>query len=578
MTLLGWNVIRQNRRRDAARAALLSTVESFAAQPVTAEELARAKAKWLKQWDLRFTNPEQVGVALSEAVAQGDWRLFFLLRDRVKALSVEQVQKVAVERLQTSNRTLGVYVPTDKPLRAPAPVRVDVAAQLKDFKPQSAMAQGEAFDATPANIDARTQRFTVADGAGGGLKVALLPKSTRGGAVHAQLSLRFGDEKSLFGQRAVAEFVAAMLDKGSAKLTRQQIQDRLNELQSEVSIGGGAGEITVSVSSRRDTLPAIVVLVGELLREPAFSADVLEEVRRQALAANEQNRQEPEAIAQNQLARHGNPYPRGDVRHARTFDEIDADLRAVTLEQVREFHRRFVGASHAQFGASGDMDPAALRPALERALGGWRSESGYVRVPNPMVSPAPVRLVVHTPDKQNAVLFVRQALPLSDNDADYPAFTLANWLLGGGSGDSRLWKRIREKDGLSYGVQSWVQWSNFEANSPWNVYGIFAPANRAKVEAAFAEEVARAYRDGFSEDELKAGVRGLLSFRKLSRAQDERVAGMLASNLYLDRTFAVAQRVDDAIAGLRSADVNAALRKYLKPGTFVVSLAGNFGD
>ena len=202
---------------EAARRELLATVESFAAEPVTAEELSRAKAKWLKAWELRFTNPERIGVALSDAVAQGDWRLFFLLRDRVEALTVEQVQKVALERLLPSNRTLGAYVPTDKPDRAPAPVTVDVAAQFKDFKPQAALAQAEAFEATPANIDARTQRFTVSDGAGGGLKAALLPKGTRGTAVHAQLVLRFGDEKNLFGQKAVADLLGCDARQGQCE-------------------------------------------------------------------------------------------------------------------------------------------------------------------------------------------------------------------------------------------------------------------------------------------------------------------------------------------------------------------------
>ena len=66
---------------DKTSAALLAVNESLAREPITAEELARAKAKWAKGWDQSFTNPETVGIALSESVAQGDWRLFFLTRD-----------------------------------------------------------------------------------------------------------------------------------------------------------------------------------------------------------------------------------------------------------------------------------------------------------------------------------------------------------------------------------------------------------------------------------------------------------------------------------------------------------------
>ena len=180
---------------DKARQALLQVTESVAASPITDEELQRARTQWLNGWEQNFTDPESVGLSLSEAIALGDWRLFFLSRDRVRQVTRADVQRVAEAYLRPSNRTLGSYIPTDAPQRAPAPAKVDVAQVLQDFKPQAAAARVEAFDATPANIDARTQRFEV-----GGLKAAVLSKPTRGGAAQAVLALRFGDEKTLFSQ------------------------------------------------------------------------------------------------------------------------------------------------------------------------------------------------------------------------------------------------------------------------------------------------------------------------------------------------------------------------------------------
>jgi zinc protease len=555
---------------DAARRELLATLESVASEPITAEELERAKTKWLKGWELAFTNPETVGISLSESVAQGDWRLFFLTRDRVRDVTLEQVQRVAVQRLLESNRTLGVYLPTDKPQRAPEPARVDVAAEMKTFKPQSAAAAVEAFEATPANIERRTERFEV-----GGVKVALLPKGTRGSAVQATLTLRFGNEKTLFGQGEVAEAVAELLDKGSQTMTRQQVQDRLDALHTEMSIGGGAGVVSVSLSSRRENLADAIALVGDLLRHPSLPAEALEEVRRQSLSAIEQQRKEPRAVVSNALARLGNPYPRGDLRYARTFDEIVQDVASVTLEQVREHHRRFYGASTGEFAAVGDIDVPALKKALQAALADWKSGEPFTRVPDPLVVVPPERLMLSTPDKQNATMRVELPLPLSDKDADYAALTMANYLLGSG-GSSRLWKRIREVEGLSYDVRSSIGWSNFEANSQWTASAIFAPQNQPKVEAAFREELARALKDGFTAQELAEGQRGLLSFRRLSRAQDATVAGALAGNLYVGRTFARAAEVDAQLQALTLEQVNAALRRHLKPENFVYGFAGDF--
>lgn len=553
-----------------ARAALIETLESIATRPITSAELERARIKWLNNWERAFTDPEVIGISLSETVAQGDWRLFFLSRDRVKALALADLQRVAVQTLLPANRTLGSYVPTEQPQRAAVPARVDPAVAMRDFKPQAAAARVESFEATPANIERRTQRFEEA-----GIRAAVLPKGTRGGAVRASLSLRFGDEKSLFGQGEVPNSLAALIDKGSDRLTRQQVQDRLSELKTDLSVRGGPGRVTVSIQSRREHLPAAIGLVAELLRRPALPAEALDEVKRQTLSAIEQQRKEPEAVLANALARHGNPYPRGDSRHARSFDEIVQDVNAVSLAQVQAFHRRFYGLQDAQFAAVGDMDVAAVRDALRSGFGGWTRGEPYTRIPQPLVAREPARLALPTPDKQNATLMVELAVPLSDKDADFPALMMANHLLGGG-GNSRLWKRIRERDGLSYNVYSGVSWNNWESNSEWTAGAIFAPQNRDKVEAAFKEELDRALKDGFTAAELAEGQRGLLNDRRLGRAQDAVLTSALLNNLQIGRDFTRSAEVDAALSALTLEKVNAALRKYVLPGRFVGGVAGDF--
>jgi zinc protease len=555
---------------DKARSEMLATVESIAREPITADELTRAKLKWLKDWDQSFTNPETVGKQISSPIAQGDWRLFFLTRDRVRDATLADVQRVAEQYLLPDNRTLATYLPTDKPLRAPPPARVDMAQALKDFKPQTAAAKVENFEATPANIDARTQTFAV-----GGVKGALLPKGTRGGAVTAVLTLRFGDENNLFGQSQTAQAVSSLLDRGTKTMTRQQIQDRLDALRTELSVSSGPGRVTVSLQSRRDELPGAIALVGDLLRNPVFPPDSLEELRRAALSSIEQQRKDPASIARNTLDRLKNPYKRGDVRYSPTFDELADSYKALTIDQVRAFHARFYGSGTGEFAAVGDMDAAKVREAVQAALTGWTAGAPYTRVPDPLIAVKTEKLLLATPDKPNAYMLVREGIALNDTDPDYPSLSLANFLLGSGS-NSRLWKRIRETEGLSYGVSSGIDWSNLDRNSQWQASAIFAPQNRGRVETAFSEEVARALKDGFTAQELKEGQSSLLNFRQLSRSQDSTVAYALANNLYLGRTFALAAQVDASIGKLTLDEVNGALRKYVSPDNFVSAYAGDF--
>ena len=121
----------------------------------------------------------------------GDWRLMFLDRDRFEKVTPEDVARVARTYLKESNRNGGRFIPTDKPDRAVVPAPPNVSELLKDYKGKAAIEEGEVFDSSPANIDARTKRFTLANG----MKVALLEKKTRGASVAATIVLHYGDEK-----------------------------------------------------------------------------------------------------------------------------------------------------------------------------------------------------------------------------------------------------------------------------------------------------------------------------------------------------------------------------------------------
>ena len=559
---------------DRARAEMSAVLDGLAAEPPTAEELERARTRWLNAWDLGFTDPERIGVELTSAIALGDWRLHFLQRDRIRAVTPADLQRVAATWVRRDNRTIGLYRPTDQPARAPAPARVDVAAALQGYRGDPATVPAEAFDPTPDNLDRRTQVAQV-----GGLKLALLPKGTRGGVVHARLRLHLGDERSLQGQETVASLLGELLDRGGAGLTRQQIADRFDQLQAQVNFFGSGQTLGVNLSTRRRHLPDVMELVGRLLREPAFAADALEEVRRQRLAGLERVRQDPDALILKRIARHGNPYPRGDLRHEASFEETEEDLRRVDVATLQGFHRRFVSAASGEFSAAGDFDPAAVQQALRKALGDWRVPAEgalpYRRVPQPLVAAPPARFVERTPDKANANLRGRLALPISDRHADHAALTMANYLFGIG-GSSRLWMRIREGEGLSYDVRSVLDWSSIDEHTTWNVSAIFAPQNQPRVEAALKEELARSLRDGFTQAELDTGRVGLLNFRRLARAQDNAVASQLAQNLFLGRRFDFVRQVDEALQGLTLDQVNAAWRRYIQPDRLVLAWGGDF--
>ncbi len=559
---------------DTALATLTSTLESVGKKPFTQQELERARSKWLTAWEQTYSDPEQVGVALSEAIAAGDWRLFFLQRDRARKATLDEVQKAATAYLVRSNRIEGRYIPTEKPERAPLAQRVDLTEVFKNYKGDPGFKPATAFDPTPANIDKLTQRKTL-ELPNGPVELALLPKATRGQRVQAQMLIQFGNAEDLRGQRVNAAAVADLLMRGTAKLTRQDIQDHLDKLQAELGFSGGGTTLKVAMSTKGENLPELTALALDIVRNASFPQAQLEEYQRQLETSIRNAMTEPTALASRALARQNNPWPADDVRYVPSFEEALADVRALGRDNLLKFHSRFYGAGKIEYTAVGDFQPEAVEAAVKKGLAGWKRAPAYTRVSDPYRDVPPKRFDIETPDKANAFYLSRLPLKLQDTDPDYPALYLANYLLGA-SETSRLWNRVREQEGLSYNVRSSLSVSSFEPTASWSLYAIYAPQNRERLEKAISEEIARAVKDGFSDKEVSDGITALLNYRNLARAQDDVLAGAWLDYLQLGRTFAWSADMDKKISALTPQAVNAAMRKYLRPDAFSTAVAGDF--
>jgi zinc protease len=564
--------VRQESSLPDAETTMLQTIDASVTQPVSKEEVERARASLLKEIDLTLNSADRVGLELSEWIGAGDWRLFFLNRDRVRKASVEDVQRVASTYLKPSNRTVGVFVPTPKPDRAEVPAAPDLAALLQNYTGDQAAAAGEAFDPSPANVESRLTRSTLPSGA----SIALLPKKTRGETVVVSMILRLGDLASLKDKAAIADMTADMLLRGTTKHTRQQIKDELDRLKARVTIAGGPTQATVSVETVRPNLKEVLALVGEVLHSPAFPANEFEPLRQENLAAIEQQKTEPNAMGATAFQAHLSPYPKGDPRHVPTPDESLADYTAATLDQVRAFYTEFYGASAAQAAVVGDFDADAVKGQLTDILGSWKSQRAFERVPRPYVAADPMNTSLEAPDKANAFFIAGLNLKLRDDNPDYPALVLGNYMLGGGFLNSRLAARIRQKEGLSYGVGSQLQASSIDESGTFVTYAIYAPQNATKLEAAFKEEVARALKDGFTDQEIKEAKSGWLQSRQVSRAQDASLASLLVQELYLKRTLKWDETLEQNVGALTPAQIVSAMQKHIDPAKVTIVKAGNF--
>lgn len=570
--LLNFAQVRADGDLDAAWRTLNETVQGVLTKPVTGEEVDRAKAALLKQIELSFNNSAGIALQLSEWAAMGDWRLLFLYRDALENVTADDVNRVAQAYLKPDNRTVGLFYPTENPDRADVPDMPDIAALVDGYTGRAAVAEGEAFDPSPANVDARTTEFTLPNG----MEVALLPKETRGDAVVVRMRLQFGDERSLMGRGPAGAMAGSMLMRGTTAHTRQQIQDELDRLKASGSLGGTATQGTGQFTTVRASVSEVIALMGEIARTPSFPASEFDVLKNQQVAALEEAKTDPGTLAQIALQRHMDPWPVGHPRHTGTIEEEIADLNGVTLDQAKAFYDDFYGPQAGNIVVVGDFDAAEVRAAIEEAFGDWTSPHPYERIASRFNDVAADEIQIETPDKANAFFFAQQNLELPDSDPDYAALTLAGEMLGGGFLNSRLAKRIRVEEGLSYGVGGMIGGHPTDPVGQFMAYAIYAPENADKLQAAFKEEIQKVLTEGFADDEVAAAKQGVLEQRQLARAQDPSLAGQISSNLYFDRTFQFDAALEAKIRSLTTEEINSAIRRRLDLSKITIVKAGDF--
>ena len=560
--------VRTENSLEEARDIVLRLPEEAAAGDFNAVEVERARTALLKGIDLALRSPDRLGIRLSESMADGDWRLFFLQRDRLKAVTAADVKRAAARYLKPGNRTTGLFYPTEKPDRAEMPPVPDVPALVKDFKGGAALAAGEVFDPSPENIDRRTIRAALKDG----LKLALLPKKTRGSSVNVVISLNLGSEESLKGLDAVPGLAGAMLMRGTLRHTRQQIEDEFDRLKTRASIGGGYA----TLETDRENLAAALRLTAEILREPSFPEDEFATLKQETLAYIEENRKQPESLANNAFERHLRPYPPEDTRYTATPEEEIGRVKAADLAALKAFHKDFYGASSGQFSAVGDFDPEAIKSLAGELFGGWVSAKPFKRLEDKYKPIEPVNISLEAPDKANANIMLGLNFPMRDDNPDYPALQLADFMIGGGFLNSRLAVRIRQKEGLSYGVGCYLRADAEDELGNFTAYAIFNPENAGKLEKAFREELDRVIYGGFTDAEVSEAKSGWLQQRKMSRAQDRRLASRLSSNEYLGRTMAWYGGEDKKAEALTPRQVQDAFARHIRPEGLTFVKAGDF--
>jgi zinc protease len=362
--------------------------------------------------------------------------------------------------------------------------------------------------------------------------------------------------------------------RGTDKHTRQQLQDELDKLKAQMGGSGTSTRASLSISTVRATFPDALRLAAEVLREPVFPETEFEQARQAAISSIENARTDPQGQAINALRRHVAQYPKGDPRYYPTFDEEIQNYKNLTQADVKKFYTDFYGASNAELAIVGDFDAAEIQKLATQLFGAWKSPRPFTQVKRQWTKLEAVNRSIETPDKANAMFLAIATFPIDDDDPEYPALVAANTMIGSGP-ESRLFQRIRGKDGLSYQVASQFAVNPNEKFAQLVAIAACNPQNILKVEADFKDEIAKMLDKGFTVEELATAKKTYFQDQQVERSQDRNLVGELAQNAQYGRTMARDAGIDAKIAALTPADISAALKKLLDPSSISIFKAGD---
>lgn len=527
-------------------------------------DITRYQAQFSRSFDLAMTDSASIAIYLSEWASRGDWRLMFLNRDRVESLKLVQIQD-SLKYLKPSNRTVGLFIPTNNLDKAPQAANFDIAAALRDFKARPELAAGEVFDPSISNIQSRTQYSQLASG----MKIALTPKKSRGGPVAFRIELQVGSEADLKDKLVALHVLPRILLRGTKKHDYQALNDALAQLK--LGFNGSSnwsidnpGKLSFNGTTIGQNLSKALDLVAEILTQPAFDAAQFQLVKQELLAQLKESAQDPAAISEREFSRSIAPFANTDVRYIPSLAEEIKLLEKLNLNEVKLLYTQVVGASAAQFVAVGDLDTSKVKQQIESLFGNWRSPTAFQAIVYKLQPSVPAVKIFDTVDKKGANVAIGHTFALKDTDAQYPALKIASSIWGSG-GTSRVFGRLRQQEGLSYGAGGMFRADTRDQLGYIAAYAICAPQNVEKSVKAINEELVKFQKDGVTADELSHAKKSYAESKKNALMRDASIVELIARNLELGRELSFESKIDQAISTVDLATVNAAIKASVKP-------------
>ncbi len=339
-------------------------------------------------------------------------------------------------------------------------------------------------------------------------------------AVQVHLVVKTGSVADPAGRIGLAALTAGVLTKGTATRSAVEIAEAIDFIGGTLGSDAAEDFSSVSLTVLKKDLQTGLALMTDVALRPAFPAAEVDRVRRETLSAIQAAKDDPGSVAELAFA----PLVFGQHPYGRPVQGLDTTVPLLTREEAVAFHRTFYRPNNAALVVVGDLTVREARRAAKAAFGGWEKQA-IPAVIVPAIAPLRERRVAMIDKDLTQATIMLGHVGIARRDPDFYAVTVMNYILGGGSFSSRMMSRIRDNEGLVYGISSGYDTKQYP--------GAFSVGLQTKTESApvairaVIEEIAKMRAEGVTATELEAAKSYLAGSFPLRYETNARLASLL---------------------------------------------------
>jgi zinc protease len=588
--------VASGRTHESAEAAMKAALEKIAREGVTTAELERAKSQLEVSVIRGRDGTYELAQSLGEAVASANWKWFLGYVDAVRAVTADDVKRVAATYLVPDHATVGWFIPADEKAEpknakmglAPTKLKQGGAGGASDAvgavkaaaaAPEVAAAAAPATKA-PVKTGAASSSAAKRPGfgqrtlhrvLGNGLTLDIVANKALP-TVAIQGTVFAGKMEASSGKPAVPELTAMMLTRGTKSRDKRAIAAALDGVGAQRYIFASLQEATITATGLTRDLRLILSTLSDELRYPAFADSELAkaklEMKANVLRAADNTAQRAIDRLSRIALSQGHPY------RAATSEEVLASLDAAKASDLRSFwSERYVGAGTV-LAIVGDVDPEATATLVDSLFGSMTQGARPAHSRKPETPNAPERTVETLKGKANVDFVYGLASGLKRNDPDYEASIIANAALGQSSLTSRIGKRVRDTEGLSYTLYSRFLWPDY-VDGLWAVDVAVAPQNVAKALKSTKEEIDRYAKEGITDAEVQTQKEFFAGNYLVRLGTNAGVASALCTAEKFGYGPGYLDEYPKRIRAVTKAQVNDVIKKRIHPESMHLVVAGD---